>query len=107
MNIEKFIKDDLEIRVKVNEDKESMLNARDIAEIVGRKNTIGNTIDYFNFYTRLSNKNKLLYGNEILFEKVSNNETYFEFLDRLYIKESLFYNIILSSKSEKALEFQL
>lgn len=107
MNVEKFIKDDLEIRVKVDEDGEIRLNAKDIANIIGRKNTIGATVDYFGFYKRLSDKNKVLYGNGILFEKVSDNETYSEFLERLYIKESLFYNIILSSKSDKSLKFQL
>lgn len=106
MNIEKFIKDDLEIRVKVDNDKLT-LNAKDLADVLGKKNTLGNTIDYYKFYDRMKNTYERLYENSLLFEGVNKNGTYEDILDSLYITESLFYYLVITSKTDKAKRFQL
>lgn len=107
MNIEKFVKEDMGIRVTYTEENEILLCSKDIADVLGVSNTIGSTVDYYKFLKRLESSHLKLYGKEILFKRVSDNDTYSMVLDNTYITESLFYYVTLNSKSTKALPFQL
>ncbi|MGL6098379.1 MAG: BRO-N domain-containing protein, partial [Fusobacteriaceae bacterium] len=106
MNIINFVKDDMEIRV-VEKDGSLRLNAKDIADILGVKSTIGIGVDYYKFSNRLALTSIKLYKKDILFQRVSENDTYESMLNDLYIKEAMFYSIVLSSKSDRATDFQV
>lgn len=94
MDIEKFIKEDLEIRVKINEKGDLELSLEDIARGLG-------------FTDKSKGTNKIIwkrvenYLSEITATQVSPYERYG------FIPEWVFYMLCMKAKNEKARKFQL
>lgn len=108
MDIMNFIKEDLKIRVKVNEDGCIGLNLKDIADEIGAKQSTYNKVDYYNFVKKLDTYEKKLYDKSSLLKKVvENNIDYATFCENTYINESLFYFVCIRANTEKAIKFQL
>lgn len=111
MDIKKFIKEDMGIRVNILDGGGIELNLKDAADILGVKQSTQNKIDYYNFVKKINKYLTEVFKYESLLKKVSESNTkninYSDFCENTWISESLFYYCCIRANTEKAIRFQI